>query len=102
MKKTSKKPLQALSTVIEALFTEKSSKFLELYFLFQLRQSWRKMAGEEIFQRAKPIRFKNQTLFLKLPDSTHIQEIHFVKESLKKKINSHFPEYKVEKILFQT
>ena len=92
----------ALSTVVEGLFTEKSSQFLEIYFLFQVRQAWTKIAGEEISQRAKPIKFENQILFLKLPDSTHIQEIHFVKEILKNKINRHFPEYKVEKLLFET
>ena len=92
----------ALSAVVEGLFTEKSSQFLEIYFLFQVRRAWAKIAGEEISQRAKPIKFKNHILFLKLPDSTHVQEIHFVKESLKNKINRHFPEYKVKKLLFKT
>ena len=92
----------ALSDIVEGLFTEKSSQFLEIYFLFQLRQAWTKIAGEEISQKAKPIKFKNQTLFLRLPDSTHIQEIHFVKEALKNKINQHFPDYKIQKILFKT
>ena len=96
------KRLQALSSVVESLFTDKSSKFLEIYFLFQLRQSWRKMVGEAIFQKAKPVKFKNHVLFLRLPDSTCVQEIHFVKEELKDKINRHFSEYKVEKIIFQT
>lgn len=92
----------ALSAVVEGLFTEKSSQFLEIYFLFQVRRAWTKIAGEEISQKAKPIKFKNHILFLKLPDSTHVQEIHFFKEALKNKINRRFPEYKVKKLLFKT
>ena len=90
-----------MSAVVEGLFTEKSSQFLEIYFLFQLRQAWRQVAGEEISQKASPIQFKNQILFLRLPDSTHIQEMHFAKEVLKNKINQHFPDYKIKKILFK-
>lgn len=102
MKQKVPKKLLSLSSVVQELFTGKSSQFLEIYFLFQLRQAWKKLAGEEISQKAKPIQFKKGTLFLKLPDSTHVQEMHFAKETLKNKINQQFPEYKVKKILFKT
>ena len=96
-----KKKLIPLSDAIESLFTKKSSPFLEIYFLFQLKKSWKELAGEEISQKAEPLYFRKQTLFLKLPDSTHIQEMHFVKETLKDKINQKFSDYKVQKIFFK-
>ena len=97
-----KKKLIAISSVIEELFSKKSSQFSEIYFLSQLNQSWKKLSGGEISQQAKPIQFKKQILFLQVPDSTYIQEMHFVKEALKNKINQKFPEYKVKKIILKT
>ena len=93
-----KNKLTPLSQVIERVFTKPSSAFLEISFLFQLRHSWEKIAGKGFAQNAWPIRFKRQELFISLPDSTYIQEMHFVKETLRKKINKKFPFYKVKKI----
>ncbi|MBC6415136.1 MAG: DUF721 domain-containing protein [Bdellovibrionales bacterium] len=96
------KRLSSLASVIEDVFSKKSSRFSEIFFLLQLQRSWKKLAGEEISKKANPVHFKYKTLFLKLPDSSSVQEMHFVKETLKNKINQEFPEYKIEKILLKT
>ena len=93
-----KKSLVSLSTVLENLFKNKQSPFSEIYFLFQLSQNWRHLAGEEIAQSAVPVQFKNHELVLALPNSTCLQEMHFAKEALRKKINQQFPEKKIYKI----
>ncbi|MDE0092548.1 MAG: DUF721 domain-containing protein [Oligoflexia bacterium] len=94
-----KKSLVSISSVLENLFTKKTSPFTEIYFLFQLKQAWNQIAGNEISKLAVPSQFKNNSLFLNLPDSTHLQEMHFVKETLIEKINKHFPEVRVQKII---
>ena len=96
-----KAPLVSLSSVLENLFKKKRSPFSEIYFLFQLSQKWKQLAGEEIAKAAFPVQFKNQELILALPDSTHLQEMHFAKETLKKKINKQFPEKKIQKIILR-
>jgi len=87
-----------LSSVLESLFKKQRSVFSEIYFLFQLRQNWQKLVGEEISKFALPVQFKNQVLVLALPDSTHLQEMHFVKDILRTKINRQFPEKKIQRV----
>ncbi len=96
-----KAPLIPLSAVLENLFKDSKSVFSEIYFLFQLRQNWRHLAGEEIAGAASPVQFKNQELILALSDSASLQDIHFAREALKKKINRHFPDRKIQKIVLR-
>ncbi len=98
MMKTAPVPI---SSVIEALFKKEKSHFSEIYFLFQLSRKWQKLAGGEIARRAVPAQFKAYKLILTLPDSTHLQEMHFVKEALRNKINKHFPDKKIQKIILK-
>ena len=93
-----KKSLVSISSVLENLFKKKSSHFSEIYFLFQLKQAWKQIVGNKISELAIPNHFKNNNLFLNLPDSTHLQEMQFAKETLKEKINDRFPSAKVHKI----
>ena len=94
-----KKPLVSISSVLENLFKKKSSHFSEIYFLFQLKHIWSQIVGNKISEMAVPNQFKNNNLFLSLPDSTHLQEMHFAKETLKEKINDRFPSVKIQKII---
>ena len=96
-----KAPLVSLSSVLESLFKKQKSVFSEIYFLLQLRQSWQQLAGGEISRFAFPIQFKNQELVLALPDSTHLQEMHFAKDALREKINRQFPEKKIQRIILR-
>ena len=94
-----KKPLISISSVLENLFKKKSSHFSEIYFLFQLKQIWHQIVGGKISKLAVPTQFKNNNLFLSLPDSVHLQEMQFAKETLREKINKRFPETKIKKII---
>ena len=96
-----KGPLISLSLVIENLFVKDSSPFSEIYFLSRLNKIWKELAGEEIAKSASPAQYRNQELILTLPDATHIQEMHFAKELLRKKINKQFPKRKVQKIILK-
>jgi len=96
-----KSPLTPISSVLENLFKNKKSPFSEIYFLFQLNKTWKQLAGDEISSFASPVHFKNQELTLVLPDSTHLQEMHFVKETLRKKINKKFSEKQIKKIVLK-
>ena len=91
-----------LSEIILGLFKKKGSLFSDAYFLFRLSQQWKELAGEEISKCAEPVQFKNQALVLALPDSSHLQEIHFFKEILRKKINRRFPDKNIQKIILKS
>ena len=97
-----KSPLVSLSSVLEDMFVKKQSAFSEIYFIFQLRRQWKSLAGTEIARQAVPVGFKNQQLFLALPNASCRQEMHFAREPLRKKINKVFPERKIQKIILRT
>ena len=95
-----KKKLIPLRDILEELF-KKNPVFSDIYFLYCLKKSWFLLAGEEITKASYPIRFKNKELTIALPSSSHLQEMHFIKEPLRRKINHSFPYMKVAKILLQ-
>ncbi len=96
-----KKSLSSVASILENLFKKPTSPLSEGYFLCQLSQVWEELAGEEIAKVAQPIRFKNHKLTIALPSSSHIQEMHFIKETLRQKINQSFPEKRVKRIYLQ-
>ena len=96
-----KRPLFPVASILEELFKKPKSPLSEGYFLCQLHQAWGELAGEEIAKIAQPIRFKNNQLTIALPSSSHIQEMHYVKETLRQKINASFPDKKIKSIYFQ-
>ena len=96
-----KKRLTSLSDILEGLFKKKTSVFSDIYFLYCLKQAWPELAGGEIAKTGRPLSFKNQELIIALPSSSHLHEMHFVKEALRKKINAFFPHIKIKKILLQ-
>lgn len=95
-----KKKLIPLKDILEELF-KKNPVFSDIYFLHCLKKSWFSLAGEEITKVSYPLRFKNKELTIALPSSSHLQEMHFIKETLRRKINHSFPHMKVGKILLQ-
>ena len=94
-------PLLTAGAILESLFKGKNSPLSEGYFLCQLNQVWEDLAGEEIAKNGRPILFKNSQLFIALPSSSHIQEMCFIREDLRRKINSRFPDRNIKRIIFQ-
>ena len=96
-----KRPILPAGAVLELLFKKRGGPLSEGYFLSQLNNEWKELAGEAIAQTGRPIRFKRGLLVIALPSSSHIQEMRFVSEPLRQKINRRFPEKNIRKITFQ-
>ena len=92
-----KSSLVPLSSVLEELFKKKTN-LGNIYLLLQIKRKWKNLMGGEISKSAVPVKLKNQQLFLSVPDSSHIQEMQFIKEDIKEKLNESFPEMKIKKI----
>lgn len=87
--------------IISALFRRKGSPLAEGHFLSELNRVWEDLAGEAIASAGRPVRFKSRRLFVALPSSACIQDMYFIEEPLRQKINSRFPDKKIKKIVFQ-
>ena len=96
-----KKALSTISEVLEHAFKRKGSPLSEGYFICQLIRIWPEIAGQEIAKTGHPVQFKNRELTIALPSSSHLHEMHFVKEALRYKINQKFPERKIKKIILK-
>lgn len=96
-----KKGLKSVACLLEEVLKKQKSPLAEGYFLSKLNHVWQDLAGCEISKIAKPIAFKNHQLTLSLPSSSHMQDMHFIKEGLKEKINQQFPNEKVKNIYLQ-
>ena len=93
-----KKGFSAVSDILEDVMKKKNSPLSGGYFICQLIRCWQELAGEEIAKTGRPVQFKNQELTLALPSSSHLNEMHFVKEALRHKINERFPDRKIKRI----
>ena len=102
-KTTPEKKTSSLSTLKDVMqgLLRRSSPFSDLYFLWRLKEEWPSLAGSEIAQSARPCGFKNQALILGADSSGQLQDLHFVKEALRQKINRRFPRPGVKKIILR-
>lgn len=93
-----KRSLTSVADILEGLFKNKKSVLSDGYFLCQLVSSWKGIAGESIAKMGQPVKVTRQELTISLPSSSHLQEMQFVKEELRRKINQHFPHGKIKRI----
>lgn len=71
---------------------------LKLYRVFEI---WEETVGEIIAKKAAPEIIKNEILIVKVSSSTWIQELYFIKEEIKKKLNEKLGDPLIKDINFQ-
>lgn len=90
--------LTSAADILEDIFKNKRSVLSDGYFLCQLVSFWKDIAGESIAKAGQPVKVTKQELTISLPSSCHLQEVQFVKEDLRKKINQLFPHKRIKRI----
>ncbi len=60
-----------------------------------------KELDQKIFQEIKPVSFKNKTLTIQVPSSSHAQELLMHQHIIKQKINQHFKKQLVDRISYK-
>ena len=93
-----KRSLTPASDILEDIFKNKRSGLSDGYFLCQLVSFWEDIAGESIAKAGQPVKVTKQELTISLPSSSHLQEMQFIKEELRHKINQRFPNRKIRRI----
>ena len=93
-----KRRLTPVSEALKDIFQNPSSSLSGGYFLCRLIYSWKDIAGESIAKAGRPVQFKKHELTIAVPSSCHLQELQFVKEPLRQKINLRFPDREVKSI----
>jgi predicted nucleic acid-binding Zn ribbon protein len=65
-----------------------------------LRKLWPKVVGPQIVSKTKPDSLRNGTLFVKTVSSVWVQQLHFVKEEIRGKLNELYGKPVIKEIRF--
>jgi len=97
-KRASKRRLQSIGEILlPALKKRGLAAKPEESALFKL---WPKAVGEQIAAQTKPAAWREGTLFVKTTSSVWVQQLHFMKEDIRQKINDLSAKQTVKEIIF--
>jgi predicted nucleic acid-binding Zn ribbon protein len=97
-KRASKRRLQSIGEILlPALKKRGLAPTTEESALFKL---WPKAVGEQIAAQTKPAAWREGTLFVKTTSSVWVQQLHFMKEDIRQKINDLSAKQTVKEIIF--
>jgi hypothetical protein len=71
---------------------------LKAYKVFEV---WDEVVGETIAKKARPETIRNRVLVVKVSNSPWIQELQFMKEQIKEKLNESIGEKLIDDLFFQ-
>ena len=94
-----KKSFTHIKEVIDTLF---STPALSIDFDdIKIWKMWDSIVGRKIANHARPSSIKKGVLMVKVSDNVWLQELEFMAETIKEKINSKFQRQAVRKIRFK-
>ena len=95
-----KAKLTAATDVRQILFQNSKSPLAPQYVRWRLEQAWPDLAGKTIAENSRPANYIRGTLYLAVKHPVWIQQLQFVADELKKKVNAFAGEEWVQEIKF--
>lgn len=101
-KKESRKHSQLtdLSSVLQTLLADGKSPLSDQFLKFKLVKSWKKIVGPTAAEASLPVSLKFARLVIWVKSSTRLQELKFMEEDLKHRINAFLGSDQVKEIRF--
>lgn len=98
MRRKKQNKLQSIGEVLSSVLKKKgmNSKIEENPLL----KLWPKAVGSQIASKTQPECFRGGTLFIKTISSVWVQQLHFMKEEIRNKLNKHTGRNTVKEIRF--
>ena len=87
-KKRDSEPLLG-SEVLQRLFENGKDPLSEQFLRWKLWRQWEQVAGPLIFKASEPVGYRRGVLYLWVKNSSWMQQLVFLKDPLKDKINRH-------------
>ena len=92
--------MESIKTILENLFRKrKLSSTLESYRVFG---AWEDAVGPRIARHSQPKGLRDRVLWVKVDNSTWMQELNFLEGKIKEKLNQMIGSPMIEKIRFYT
>jgi predicted nucleic acid-binding Zn ribbon protein len=96
-----RKPQTRLQSIGEVLFSVLKKKGMTSKFEENaLRKLWPKAVGPQIASQTQPDSLRNGTLFVKTVSSVWVQQLHFMKEEIRSKLNELSGKHLIKEIRF--
>ncbi len=92
--------LTDLSSVLQTILANGKSPLSDQFLKFKLVKSWKKIVGPTAAESSLPVSLKFQRLVIWVKSSTRLQEMRFMEEELKNRINQFLGKDQVQEIRF--
>ena len=93
--------LTAASDVLQGLFENSKTPMSDSFQRFKLGRQWPQIVGEKIAKYTKPVSFYKGTLYVQAASSAWMQQLIFMADPMKKKINDFVGEEWVKQVRFK-
>lgn len=95
-----KKPLLPVADVLQRLFENSKSPLADGFQRWKLESQWASVVGPTLAKHSRPINYDRGTLFIEVTNSVWLNEIRFLMEDIKFKVNQHMGKTWVQRIVF--
>lgn len=92
--------LTDLSSVLQSLLADGKSPLSDQFLKFKLVKSWKKIVGPTAAEASLPVSLRFSRLVIWVKSSTRLQEMRFMEEDLKRRINSYLGSEQIKEIRF--
>lgn len=101
-KKFTRKPghLTDMSSVLQSLLANGKSPLSDQFLKFKLVKSWKKIVGSTAAEASLPVSLRFSRLIIWVKSSTRLQEMRFMEEDLKRRVNEFLGSDQVQDIRF--
>lgn len=99
MDKPKKQPLHPVADVLQRLFQNGKSPLAEGFQRWRLEGEWASVVGPTLAKHSRPVNYDRGTLIIEVASAVWMNEVRFLLEEIKYKINQHMGKIWVEKII---
>jgi len=89
----------AAADVLQRLFENSKSPLASGFQRFKLEGQWAEVVGPTLAKQSRPVNYDRGTLIIEVTNSVWLNEVRFLLDEIKFKINRHMGHAWVEKIL---
>lgn len=99
-KKRKKGQLLAASDVLQALLQNSKSELSDGFTRWKLEQQWHDIVGSTISEQTMPVAFERGILHIWVRHSAWMQQLWFLQDAIKEKVNAHLGKTWVHQVRF--
>ncbi|NLD35973.1 MAG: DUF721 domain-containing protein [Desulfatiglans sp.] len=98
MAEEKKESMSSLKDILQGVLSGANPRFTADSEIWEV---WDEVVGPAIAEHASPVKIKKNKLIVHVPESVWLQELEYVSETIKEKLNQRLGRKAVDKIIFR-